>query len=161
MAKQLSNIEKRVMTQAEKDAQSLGQIMGAVSQQKEALMVFLDVLGELHQAGVLELLRGMLKSRTKIGVIALSQLNKSGAQHVIRNGFSAVQFLATLEPGRLRQMLDAVAHGLENAKPAERRLGVTGLVRAVRDPEVNASISTMLNFLHGMGEGLDHGAKIH
>jgi uncharacterized protein YjgD (DUF1641 family) len=159
MAKQLSNIEKRVMSQAEQDAQSLGQIMGAVTEQKEALMVFLDVIGELHEAGVLETLRGMLKARTKIGVIALSQMNKSGAQHLVRNAFSAVQFLAAMDPARLRVMLDSVTRGMEKAEPADHRIGVMGLMGTLRDPEVNAALSTMINFLRGMGQGLGQGAQ--
>lgn len=154
MAKAITQIEKRVPTRAEQDAQALGEIMSAVAQHKDALLVFMDVLGEMHQSGLLAVAQGLLKNRQQVGVIGVNQLNKSGAQRIIKNGVTAMQFMAQLDPDKLKQVLGAFARGLQEARPSEKPVGLWGMVNSFREPEVNASVSMMVNFLRGVGEGL-------
>ncbi|ASS75255.1 hypothetical protein CIG75_09840 [Tumebacillus algifaecis] len=156
MAKATTQIEKRVPSQAEQEADALKEVLGAVVQHKDALLTFLDVLGELHDAGTLEMAQGALKSRHKIGVIGMNQLNKSGAQNMIKNGMSTLQFLGQLDPNKLQTLLASLAAGVEHAVPTEpepknKKTGVFDLIKGVRDPEVSSSLSMLLNFLRGMG----------
>lgn len=156
MAREITRIEKRQVTQAEKDAQALGELLGAVAKHKDALIKFADIVGEMNEAGLLDVAQGVLKNRQQIGVLGITQMNKSGAQRFIKNSMSAVQFLGQLEPEHLKEVLGAVAHGLEQARPENRNLGMWGMVSRLRDPDVNSSISVMMNFLRGMGEALPH-----
>lgn len=159
MAKATTLIEKRELSRAEQDAQALAEIVGAVTQQRDAMLAFVDIVGTLHQAGILSLVQGILKSRHELGVMGINQLNKSGAQRIIKNGVSAMQFMAQLDPDRLKQVLGAVAHGLEQAQPSDRRIGMWGMVNTLNDPDVNTALSVMINFMRGMGEGLPHAQR--
>lgn len=156
MAKAIRRIEREEPSPQERDAQALMEMMGAVAQHKAALVSFLDILGELHEAGLLDIVRGLLKSRHQIGVIGLTQLNKSGAQHTIRNGMGLVQFLGRLDPDDLTRVLTAVGTGLQQAQPSPKGMGMLGMIGALREPDVNASMSLLINFLRGMGGSLTH-----
>ncbi|TCP59305.1 uncharacterized protein YjgD (DUF1641 family) [Tumebacillus sp. BK434] len=156
MAKATTVIEKRVPTQAEQEAEAMQEVMSAVAKNKDALLTFLDVLGELQESGALDMAHGALKSRHQIGVIGIGQLNKSGAQNIIKNGMSTVQFLAQLDPNKLQTMLGAVASGVDSAVTAEeqrpqKKPGLYDLFKRMRDPQVTSALGMMLNFLRGMG----------
>ncbi len=157
MAKATTQIEKRVLSQAEQDARSLSELISAVAQQKDALLVFLDIIGELHASGALEIVQGALKNRQAIGAIGLDQLNKSGAQNLIKNSMSTLQFLGKLDPVKMETMLTSVAAGVEHAvQPADEEpkqsVGLLKLMQQLRDPEVSASLMMLMRFLRGMGE---------
>lgn len=154
MAKATTRIEKQPIAPAELEAQSLQQIVGAVAQNKDAILSFVSIVGELHDSGVLAVVEGLLKNRQQVGVIGITQMNKSGAQRIIKNAVTAAQFMAQLDPVKLKQVLGAVAHGLEEARPSDKKVGLWGMVNTLREPEVNASVSMLVNFLRGMGEGL-------
>ena len=120
-------------------------------------MMFMDILKEMHEAGFLQIAQGMLKSRHQIGVIGVTQLNKTGAQRIIKNGMGALQFLTKVDPAKLDMMLGAVASGLDQAGQTHddgRPIGMWGMVKTMRDPEVQSSLGVMMNFLRGMGDGL-------
>lgn len=156
MAKATTTIEKRVPTQAEQEAEALQEVMSAVVKNKDALLTFLDVLGELQESGALDMAHGALKSRRQIGVIGINQLNKSGAQNMIKNGMNTMQFLAQLDPNKLQTMLGAVASGVDHAvqpdaERPQKKTGLFDLFKQMRDPQVTSSIGMMLNFLRGMG----------
>lgn len=154
MAKATWRIEKQQTSQVEQEAKALGEILGMIAKNKEAIMEFVEIVDELHKAGLLQIAQGILKNRQQIGLIGINQLNKSGAQRFIRNGMTAVEFLGKLDPDQLKQVLGAVSQGLAQAHPSERPMGMWGMLSTLRDPEVNASVSMVMNFLRGMGQGL-------
>lgn len=157
MAKAITHIEKRVPNAVEEQEQAIQEILTAAATNKEALLILIDVVNHLHQAGLLEMAQGFLTNRHKIGVIGLNQLNKSGAQRIIKNGMGAVQFLSRLDPAKLETLLGAVATGVDEASEAKeehKQLGMMDLFKSMRDPEVQTSLGVMMNFLRGMGKGL-------
>lgn len=157
MAKAITHIEKRVPNAAEEQAEAIQDILNAAAQNKEALLILMDIVSQLHNAGLLEMAQGFLTNRHKVGVIGLQQLNKSGAQRIIKNGMGAVQFLTKLDPAKLDMLLGAMASGVDEASEAQaehRQLGLAGLYKTMRDPEVQTSLGVMMNFLRGMGKGL-------
>lgn len=154
MAKPITHIDRPAPDPAAQEAQALVELMGAVAQHKDALIAFVDIVGELQAAGLLDLARGLLKNRKQVGVLGINQMNKSGAQRILKNGISLLQFAAELDPVRMKQLLGAVAHGVERAEPSEKKVGMWGLVQTLGDPDVSTSISVVMNFLRGMGEGL-------
>lgn len=154
MATATTRIERRQPTEAEQRAEALGEVLTAVAEQKEALLTMIDVVGELHKAGLLPIVQAMLKSRQEIGQIGLTQLNKSGAQQMIKNAMTAMQFFSSIDPNHLKQVVTAVKNGLEQMKPSEEPTNLWSMVGSVRDPDVMNSLGVMLNFLRGMGEAL-------
>ncbi|MCP3028192.1 DUF1641 domain-containing protein [Halobacillus sp. A5] len=43
---------------------------------------------------------------------------------------------------------------LRDKQEKDEKIGIWGMMKSVKDPEVNRSLSTFIHFLEGMGSGL-------
>ncbi|MED1783793.1 DUF1641 domain-containing protein [Brevibacillus fortis] len=161
MAKAISNIERYMPSPEEERHQAIQQVLDAVSENHQALITLLDIVKELQEIGVLDILQGALKNRHDIGVIAVSQLNKPGMHHMMKNGMNALQFVGKLQPDKLQNILNAVDHGLDRMTDTknDKPMGLLGMSKAMMEPNVTLALSSMINFLRGMGEGMNHAEK--
>ncbi|KEO83784.1 DUF1641 domain-containing protein [Tumebacillus flagellatus] len=163
MAKAITHIEASVPNEVEEREQAIQEILSSAAKNKEALLLFMEMLGDLHRGGFLEAADAFLKNRHKISRIGINQLNKSGAQHIIKNGMGALQFLAGVDPNKLNAMLGAVSTGIDRAVEApegNERPGLWGMVKQMREPGVQSSLGVLMNFLRGMGDGLEQN-RVH
>lgn len=159
MARPISEIEYTAHAPEVLEAQALGEILSAVAQHKKPIIQFMDILHELHKAGVLDMLEAFLKNRHQIGVVGISQLNDSGMQNIIKNVIQATQFLGKVQPASLDKILKGVLSGMEragNQANNNKQVGLFGMVRAMGDDEVKSALGFMLGFLKGMGSEISH-----
>ena len=158
MAKAIRSIEKKPTDGLEQQAEAVQEVLQAVTESKEALVVFLDILKEAHKAGVLDIIQGVLKAREDIGFIAFEQLNQPTMHHTIKNLVGIVEFLGKMEPNQLNRILNGIANGMEKMMDAKEegksQQGVWGLTKNLRDPDVNSTLYTAMEFMKGMGEVL-------
>ncbi len=115
MAKAITNIEKHIPDQAEKEAQAVRHIVQAAAGSPEPLVKLLDILQELDRLGVLDAIQGILKNSEQIASIGIHQLNKPGAHRIIKNAIGAVQFLSRLDPDKLQTIFHGLSAGVEYA----------------------------------------------
>lgn len=161
MAKAITNIERYIPTPEEEKQKAIQQVLDAVSENHQVLITLLDIVKELQEIGVLDIVQGALKNRHDIGVIAVSQLNQPGMHRIMKNGMNALQFLGKLEPGKLQNILNAVDHGIVRLTDtkSEKPMGLMGMGRAMMEPNVTLALGSMINFLRGMGEGMQEAEK--
>ncbi|RKD25073.1 hypothetical protein BEP19_04425 [Ammoniphilus oxalaticus] len=161
MAKAIRNIEREQIDPAEAQSQDIQEVLGAVAESKDALIVFLDILKEAHEAGLLDILQGVLKTREEVSMLALQQLNQQSVYHSVKNVTSLARFIGQIEPEQLSRILNGVAHGLQKttSDPTDegKPSGLWGLTKNLRDSDVNSTLYTALEFMKGMGEGLRKG----
>jgi uncharacterized protein YjgD (DUF1641 family) len=155
LAKAITSIES-VAPAAEKELErAKEEILEAAARNKESILMLLEVVNDLKQAGLLEAAHAFLSNIHQIGVIGMGQLNKSGAQNIIKNSIGATQFLAKLEPGKLELLLGALASGTDTAmRKSEKteKVGLFGMLKAMGSPEIQTSFGFLLNFLRGVGK---------
>lgn len=161
MAKPISTIEKATVNQAEEQMESLAEIVSLIVRNKESITIMLEIIQELYNAGLLDLLKGLLRTRDKVGVLLIEQLNQPGMHKTIKNGIQTVQLLGKIDPDQLNTLLDAANYGLEQTASRKQKLSKWGLVKSVNDPNVIASLSTMISFLQGMGKQLNTQKPLH
>lgn len=158
MAKAIRSIEKKMsIDPIEQQTEALQDVLQAVTDSKEAIVVFLDILKEAHQAGILNIVQGVLKARHEVGYLAIQQLNQTTMHHTIRNLMGVAEFLGKIEPDQLNRMLNGVANGLEKTTDLHetgKSPGIWGLTKELRDPDVNSTLTTAIEFMKGMGEVL-------
>ncbi|PLR79281.1 hypothetical protein CU633_00680 [Bacillus sp. V3-13] len=155
MAKAIRQIKQDVPNPAEEQAQAISDILKELTQNREAIMAAIGILKGLHEMRALEIVHGLIDQRTEVGAIAIQQLNQPAMHNTIKNGMGAVKFLGTLQPGQFETILEGVGRGL-------KRLSKTGqegekqtiwkMRRRLRSPEIRAAMTTMVDFLEGMGE---------
>ncbi|GAA0326056.1 hypothetical protein GCM10008967_15790 [Bacillus carboniphilus] len=158
MAKAIQQIERKQKNAEEERTEDLAAILTQIAENREAIQTSLMILQELHQAGILDMLKGLLRTREKVGSIAIEQINQPGMHNIIKNGMSAVQLLSSLDPNQLKQIFGGLSHGLHKASEGNEKkeqASMWGLMKSMRDPNVRTSLNTMVHFLNGMGEGLN------
>lgn len=156
MAKAIQNIEKSEPDELALQGQAIQELLGAVVESKDALVVFLDILKEAHEAGLLNILQGLLKTRQDVAVLALEQLNQPSMHHTIQNVTHLAKFFGKMNPDQLNRILNGIAHGIEKtAEPKqEKTTGLWSLSKNLRDSDVNSTLSTAIGFMKGMGAEL-------
>jgi uncharacterized protein YjgD (DUF1641 family) len=155
LAKAITHISRRVPAAEEELERAKEEILVAAAKNKESILLLLDVVNDLKQSGVLEMAHAFISNRDQIGVIGMNQLNKSGAQNLIKNSIGATQFLAKLEPGQLELLLGALASGADNAlrkSGKTEKVGVFGMLKAMGSSDIQAAFGFLLNFLCGVGK---------
>ncbi|WP_409305820.1 DUF1641 domain-containing protein [Peribacillus sp. SCS-155] len=162
MAKAITHINKRVPNKQEEQQQALTEILATLADNKEALTKTLDILTHFHGLGALDAIQALLEKLNEVGVIALQQINQPSMHNTIKIAFNTVKFIGTMNPGQLQTMLDGVGIGLERASESIKNgesHGVMKLAGMMRNPEVRASMTTMIEFLRGMGEAFTQDKK--
>ncbi|PLR82929.1 hypothetical protein CVD25_10550 [Bacillus canaveralius] len=155
MAKAIRQIKQAIPNPAEEQAQAISDILEELTKNREAIMSTIGILKGLHEMRVLEIVHGLIDQRTEVGVIAIQQINQPEMHNTIKNGMGAFKFLGSLQPAQLETILDGVGLGL-------KRLSKTGqqgekqtiwkMRRRLRSPEIRAAMTTMVDFLEGMGQ---------
>lgn len=161
MAKPIREIKVNKQNPMEEQADSLNEIISLIAKNKESITTALEIIQELNSAGLLDMIKGLLKTRNKVGVLVIDQLNQPSMHRTIKNSMQAIQLFGKLDSDKLNILLNASNRGLEYATDHDEKLSKWGLIKSLNDPNVMSSISTMMSFLKGMGKELNTQNPLH
>ncbi|MCP8969571.1 DUF1641 domain-containing protein [Ectobacillus ponti] len=157
MAKPISTIQKIELTEEQKKAQSLENLLSEVAQNKDSLLQTLELLQELHSSGILEALNSLVKVKEDVAKIAVGQLTRPPVTNMINNAMAAGGALTEMDPEMTKKLMGSVANGLQKAQEgieSGRKVGIFDLMKAMKDPDINRALGFGLDVLKGVGEGL-------
>ncbi|MWV42986.1 DUF1641 domain-containing protein [Paenibacillus sp. HJL G12] len=157
MASPITRINRRIPTEEEIREQELKHLAEGAAKSNPGLLMFMDIIQEMYDAGYLEIFHGMVKNREKVMPYVFDFIKVSGTPIVLKNAVTGLQFLSTLEPHQVQRTMNAVSHGMNKAldtNTEEDQKGFFDLLKMMKDPDVNRSITMLLNFLKSMGEHL-------
>ncbi|WP_423410581.1 DUF1641 domain-containing protein [Heyndrickxia sp. MSNUG] len=155
MAKPIRQISRGVPNLKEEQDKAIDEILKALADNKEAVLSFIELTKELHEVSVFDSASSLLKQRNDVGVIAMQQINQPAVHNIIKSGFGLFKFLGAMQPAQLETLLQGVTLGLKRMS----RTGEKGKKQSIwkmrirlRSPEIRAAMTTMVDFLEGMGE---------
>lgn len=157
MAKAIKHIEKYIPTPQEEQTQGLQEILKSLADNKEAVLATIDLIKYLQEMGILDTLRGLFEKRGDVAAIALQQVNQPAMHNTIKTAMSAFKFLGSIKTSQIQPFMDGIKMGLDRAseqmaKGSDPSLWELG--KSVRDPEIRSTLGIMMEFLHGLGEGI-------
>jgi uncharacterized protein YjgD (DUF1641 family) len=155
MAKAIKQIRKELPNQEMEQSQAVSEIIQELAANKEAILEAISIIKGLHETKVLDAVHAMIEQRTEIGAIAIQQVNQPTMHNVIKNGMSAFSFLGSLQPGQLTTILDGLGQGLKrlsNTGQKGEKQSLWKLRKRLWSPEIRAAMTTMVDFMDGMGE---------
>ncbi|UTR12586.1 DUF1641 domain-containing protein [Evansella sp. LMS18] len=155
MAKPIRKIEPMRVTEEEERAEALEEVQEALVENKEAVLATIDLMKNLHGSGVTRLLNGLLAEGDKVLEIIVKEANKDENTNTIRNLLLLFGTLGTINMKDMEPLLRKINAGVEQAAvepDPEEKTGYFDLVRKLKDPEVNRSLTLLLRFLEGMGQ---------
>lgn len=155
MAKAIRQINRQVPNEIEERDQAMEEIMQALTDNKEAVLSMIDMARELHEVKVFETAGSLLKQRNEVGVIAMQQVNQPAVHNVIKSSFGLFKFLGGLQPSQLDTLLNGVTLGLKRMSQTGekgKKQSIWKMRFRLRSPEIRAAMTTMVDFMEGMGE---------
>ncbi|MFS0553760.1 DUF1641 domain-containing protein [Brevibacillus sp. 179-C9.3 HS] len=157
MARPISKVVEPVLTEKEKQDQTVESVLQALAKNPEGIQATIKLLQELHESGILGALNAAVEAKEDIAKIVVGQMVRPPVTNIINNAMAAAGGLAELDPEMTKKLMGGVTKGLLRADDALRsgeKVGILDVMRALRDPDINRAMGFGINLLKGLGEGL-------
>ncbi|ASS90686.1 MAG: DUF1641 domain-containing protein [Bacillaceae bacterium] len=155
MAKPITTIKKIEVSQEEKRKQNLLEIEQALADNKEAVLEGIACLRKLHDAGVLEIANALLARKDQVLENVVKEVSRKPNIDVLKNIVNLLMLLGTIDLEKLQVMTTRMNAGIQEAAASVNKEETTSffqLLSALKDPDINRSITMLLHFLRGMGK---------
>lgn len=158
MATPITSIRKRERTEEEIQQAKLDDLQKLLAEQEDTLQKIMEITGELNDIGALDALQAALLAKEKITGIAVGQISREPVTNMLNNLMAAAGVLTAIDPATVRQLSNSVQRGLHEAElgnGSDQKTGALQLLKALNDPDINRALTFGMNFLKGMGKGLN------
>jgi len=158
MARPITSIKLKQQTPEEIQQEKLSELQLLITEQEQAINKILEITGELDDIGVFDAVQAMVKAKEDIAEIAVNQVSREPVTNLINHVMNVSGMLTDIDPGVTEKLAASVKSGLIEAELQDgndEAVGVFDLMKSLKDPDINRSIKFGLNFLKGMGKGLD------
>ncbi|RFU66321.1 DUF1641 domain-containing protein [Peribacillus saganii] len=155
MAKAINTIHRIQINEEDQRKKDLLEVENALVENKAAILESLKVMQNMHERGILSLLNGLFGQGDKVMHVLVKAADKPEAANTIKNLLLMMGTLGTLNVQQLEPLLLKVNSGIARVaeqKDKEKEMGYLDIVRSLKDPEINRSVTLLLDFLKGMGE---------
>jgi len=133
----------------------LERLENAPAEHAAALLDAYEVLQQMHDAGVFEVLRGVLSAHDKVVETAVSASQTIEAIHGLRNAIILGKMLGSINPELMQCYATAVAETLgSERKPVIEPPGLLELLGQFRKKELRRSVALINRFLESLGNQL-------
>lgn len=133
----------------------LAKLESAPSEHAAAILDSYELLQSLHEAGVLELLRGALSAKDQMAETAVKAAQSTEAVNAIRNAIIFGKMLGSMNPELMQCVANAVGETLgSNRRPVIDPPGLFSLLGQFRRPELRRSVALINRFLETLGSRL-------
>lgn len=155
MAEPITSIQRRTLSKEEQQKQDLKEIEEVLLANKEGILSSIEILNGLQSKGVLTIINGLLKEGEEVMDILVKTVDQPGVTNSIRNLLLMGGLAGSIDIEKIKPMLDRLNNGLERVSDEEenpQKTSIFSLLKLLRDPEVNRTITLMVSFLQGMGQ---------
>jgi uncharacterized protein YjgD (DUF1641 family) len=133
----------------------LDRLENAPQEHAEALLDSYELLEQLHQAGILQLMRGTLSAGDEILERAVGAARSPQGSRALRNLLIIGQMLSSINPDLLECVAVAAGQTLgSERKPVIEPPGLFALLSEFRQPELRRSVALINRFLLTLGNQL-------
>ncbi|HTV16034.1 MAG TPA: hypothetical protein VME68_15035 [Acidobacteriaceae bacterium] len=133
----------------------LAKLESAPAEHAAAILDSYELLQALHEAGVLETLRGALGAKDQLVETAVSATQSAEAVHALRNAIIFGKMMGAINPELMQCIANAAAETLgSERRPVIDPPGLMSLLGQFRRPELRRSVALINRFLETLGSRL-------
>lgn len=155
MAEPIKNIQFNPVDGEVQRKKDLMEIEDALLANKDSIMEVMEVIGYMKERGILDIAKGLFGQGDKVLDIAVNLANMPENKNSLKNLLLLLGTIGMLNVTQLEPILLKLNAGIARVAEIEEKEGektsYLGMARALRDPEINRSITLLLEFLRGMG----------
>ncbi|MBC2391546.1 DUF1641 domain-containing protein [Listeria booriae] len=157
MAEPISKIRRVEKTEDEVRQEKMAAIKDQIVTEDAAFLEALELVKALHDSGALDMINSALKAKEDIATTFLNEARKEPATNAINNLMISGKLLTDTKPEQTEKLLEGLANAQAKANESlkdDTTLGLFGLAKAMKDPDVNRALRYGLAFLKGVGQEL-------
>lgn len=154
MAEPIRKVKRLEIPEEEIIDRDVQEVKKAISDNKTAIINGIELLSVLDEDDFLMMFKAMINHRKAITKNVFTEINKPMYEGALHNLGQMLFLLGDLNLDQMQSFAVKMNRGLAEASATkeEERTSYMGMVRALKDPEVNHSMTMLLNFLRGMGK---------
>ncbi|GGJ97778.1 hypothetical protein GCM10007063_20150 [Lentibacillus kapialis] len=154
MAEQISKVKRIEVPEEAIRTRNLEDVATSVSENKDAILKGIELLESLNQSGILDMVNAFVKHREDALDNIMRELNKPEYSGILENLTNLLLLLGAMNLDDLQAFAGRLNDGVKEAAAsgASEKTSYMDLIKALRDPEINRSITMLLQFLRGMGK---------
>lgn len=153
MAKAIKRIQKIEVTEEDQRKRDLREIEDALIDHKEAILETLHML--VYERARCPAVAPRLYQGDKVLDILVKKADTEETANTLKNLLLLFGTLGMLDVKQLEPLILKVNAGVASAveqKNSEEKTGYFDIIRSLKDPEINKSITLLFSFLKGMGQ---------
>lgn len=157
MASPTSIVNRAEPGDQEQKQLELQELLESLAQHKKSVQSLLTVIQDLDKSGILDILHAILNAKEQVATIVLEQILKPSVLSTVKNAMTAVGLVSQIDSDQLSRLTEALVAGLQSGQEnleANKRVGLFDLLRTLKDPGTQRTLSLALGVLHGVGEKL-------
>jgi len=104
VAKEITVIKKKVVTEEEQKQQVADELLNELSNNREAVEETMQLLAQLQKAGILDAAISLLAAKEDVSKIAVEQLNREPVKNALNNMMGAGEALSSVDPEVTKQI---------------------------------------------------------
>lgn len=153
MGKPITGIKKYKITREEQLENDFTEVKEAVADNKEAILKGIQLLKGLEEEGTLDTAYAFTKAKNEALARFVEEISKDQYTPLLENLPSLIFLIGELDVNGMRDLTSRLNQGIEEMEHVspEDKTSVLDLAKALKDPNVNHSLTLLLGFLRGMG----------
>ncbi|WP_431799644.1 DUF1641 domain-containing protein [Halobacillus andaensis] len=153
MAKSITNIKRMEIPKEKQHERDLQEVKEAVTENKEAILQGIKLLKSLNETGTLDTAYAFSQSKHKAIKYLVEEISKDHYAQMLENLPEIVFMLGDVDMKSVREATVRLNEGIQemNSTDPEQKTSILDLAKALKDPEINRSVTLMMQFLKGMG----------
>jgi uncharacterized protein YjgD (DUF1641 family) len=154
VAKPITSIQSLPIDPIRQREDYKNELVDSLLERKESIELLIDLIEKLDERGILDLLNGLFGQGDKVMGVVMRELNKPGVSDTLDHLMNLVSMIGKLDTNKLVNLTEHINTGLKMAEEAidgGKTTSVFDLVLALKDPDVNRAVTTLIAFLKGAG----------
>ncbi|WP_082234380.1 DUF1641 domain-containing protein [Halobacillus massiliensis] len=153
MGKAITNIKRLEIPKEEQLEKDYQEVKQALAENKDSILTAIELLKALNEGGTLDTARALVHSKKDALGYVVNEISKETYSPLLENLPELFYLLVELDVKSIREVTNRLNSGVEEMQKADLndRTSVFDLAKSLRDPEINRSITMMMQFLKGMG----------
>lgn len=154
MARAIQQIERAVVAPEVKESQDKERLLSTLLERQEAIEKSIHFLQRMDDKGLLDLMTALVGQGDKVMDVVARELNKPTNSTMLVHFVKLAEIVGELNVEKAQPLIQRVNRGLEKAEEAAESgetTSVFDLLKALKDPDINRAITSLIGFLKGAG----------
>ncbi|HLQ74025.1 MAG TPA: DUF1641 domain-containing protein [Bacillota bacterium] len=153
MAEPVRHIKRMEIPEEDIQSESIDEVLAVISENKESVVKGVNLLAHLDEAGMLDTLSALTIQRKVAMEKMVNELIKERYQGSLENLMPLFTMLGTLNIDELSFFIERINRGMKDAIENDtfEKTSYMNVLTALKDPDINRSVTLLLQFLKGMG----------